>query len=358
MPGVVLLACATTLASRPSAAESVPRTDRGRQTAAPGRLLGLDLYRPEPDDNPTAPARVELGRRLFRERLLSRDRSLACVDCHRPDRAFTDGRPRSIGVFGRRGPRSVPTLVNRAWGEAFFWDGRVATLEDQVLQPIAARLEMDVGVEQAVERLRGREAYRRAFRVAFGRDVNRTDLAKALAAYVRTIQAGASPYDRYVWGERGALSPEARAGLRLFRGKANCAVCHTGPNLTDEEFHNTGVSWGRQPYDSGRRMVTGRSEDTGSFKTPTLREIEHTAPYMHDGSLQTLTDVIEFYARGGDANPYRDSELRTLSLTVSEKKALLGFLKSLDGQVRDGVASLATRHRNVSAGGEVPARLR
>jgi cytochrome c peroxidase len=247
----------------------------------------------------------------------------------------------------------VPTLVNRAWGEAFFWDGRIATLEDQVLQPIVARLEMDLRVAQAVERLRGRESYRRAFREAFGRAVNPVDLARALAAYVRTIQAGASPFDRYVWGERDALPPEARAGLRLFRGKANCSVCHTGPNLTDEEFHNTGVSWGRQPYDSGRRRVTGRSEDTGRFKTPTLREIGSTAPYMHDGTLQTLEDVIEFYDRGGHANPYRDPELRRLSLTVSEKKALLRFLKSLDGQIRDGVASLPTKHRHVSVGGGV-----
>lgn len=307
-----------------------------------GRLLGLDLYRPEPDENPTTPARVELGRRLFQERLLSRDRSLACVDCHRPDRAFTDGRARSVGVNGRTGPRSVPTLVNRAWGKAFFWDGRIATLEEQVLHPIVAWLEMDLPVGQAVERLSGRERYGRAFREAFGRDVNGTDLARALAAYVRTIEAGDSPYDRYVWGDRDALSPEAREGLRLFRGKANCAVCHTGPNLTDEEFHNTGVSWGRQPYDSGRRGVTGRPEDTGKFKTPTLREIEHTAPYMHDGSLATLDDVIEFYDRGGNENPHLDRELRPLLLTAREKRALRSFLGSLSGRIRDASCCGAT----------------
>ena len=198
--------------------------------AAFSRPLGLDLYRPEPADNPTVPATVTLGSRLFQERLLSRDRSLACVDCHRPERAFTDGRARAVGVYGRQGPRSVPTIVNRAWGKSFFWDGRIATLEDQVLQPIVAELEMDLTVDEAVERLRGMSSYRDAFRETFGRDVNGDDLGRALAAYVRTIQAGASPYDRYVWGEPSALSPAAQAGLDLFRGRANCTACHVGPN--------------------------------------------------------------------------------------------------------------------------------
>ena len=199
--------------------------------AVSSRPLGLDLYRPEPADNPTLPATVTLGRRLFRERLLSRDRSLACVDCHRPDRAFTDGRAKVVGVFGRRGPRSVPTIVNRAWGKSFFWDGRIDTLEAQVLEPIVGRLEMDLTVDETIERLRGTSPYPAAFRETFGRDVNRDDLARALAAYVRTIQAGASPCDRYVWGEPDALSPEAQAGLRLFRGRANCTACHVGPQL-------------------------------------------------------------------------------------------------------------------------------
>ena len=302
-----------------------------------GRPLGLDLYRPEPADNPTLPATVTLGRRLFHERRLSRDSSLACVDCHRPDRAFTDGRAKAVGVFGRRGPRSVPTIVNRAWGESFFWDGRIATLEAQVLEPIVARLEMDLTIDEAIERLRATSPYPTAFRDAFGRDVNRDDLARALAAYVRTIKAGASPFDRYVWGEPDALSPDAQAGLRLFRGRASCAACHVGPTLTDEEFHNTGVFWGGQPYDAGRVVVTGVAEDTGKFKTPTLREVSRTAPYMHDGSIATLEAVVEFYDRGGNDNPFRDKELRPLRLTEHEKAALVAFLESLSGEIREGV---------------------
>ncbi len=332
----LLLAFSTTLMCCASRTVGLTRSARAA-TVESSRPLGLDLYRPEPADNPTVPATVTLGRRLFRERLLSRDRSLACVDCHRPDRAFTDGRARSVGVYGRRGPRSVPTIVNRAWGTSFFWDGRIATLEEQVLEPILAELEMDLSIEEAVERLRVTSPYPAAFRETFGRDLNRDDLARALAAYVRTIQSGASPYDRYVWGEPDALSQEAQAGLRLFRGRASCTVCHVGPNFTDEEFHNTGVFWGGQPYDAGRFLVTGATEDTGKFKTPTLREVARTAPYMHDGSIATLEEVVEFYDRGGNDNPFRDRELRPLMLTEDEKEAILAFLQSLSGQIVEGL---------------------
>ena len=337
LPTILPLALSAPLMSCASRTVDVTRSAPRTATAESPRPLGLDLYRPEPDDNPTVPDRVTLGRRLFQERLLSRDRSLACVDCHQPERAFTDGRARAVGVYGRLGSRSVPTLVNRAWGKSFFWDGRIDTLEEQVLRPIVAKTEMDLTLDDAVERLRGTSQYSNAFRETFGRDVNGDDLARALAVYVRTTQAGGSPYDRYVWCEPGALSPKAKEGLALFRVRANCTACHTGPNLTDEDFHNTGVFWSRHPYDSGRFVVTGAPEDTGKFKTPTLREIERTAPYMHDGSLATLKDVIEFYDRGGNANPYRDRELRRLSLTADEKRSLLAFLGSLSGQIREGL---------------------
>ena len=243
---ILLLALSATSMSCASRTVGVTRSAPRTAVAESGRPLGLDLYRPEPADNPTVPATVRLGRHLFQDRLLSRDRSLACVDCHRPERAFTDGRTKSIGVYGRRGPRSVPTIVNRAWGTSFFWDGRIDTLEAQVLEPILARLEMDLTVDEAVKRLRGASPYPAAFRETFGRDVNRDDLARALATYVRTIQSGASPYDRYVWGEPAALSPDAQAGLRLFRGRANCTACHAGPNLTDEDtavLNGTGFRW-------------------------------------------------------------------------------------------------------------------
>ncbi len=305
--------------------------------ADPNRPLGLDLYRPVPRDNPVTLEKVKLGRLLFRDRLLSRDRSLSCSDCHRRKQAFTDGRAKAVGVYGRQGPRSVPTLVNRAWGQSFFWDGRIRTLEEQVVQPILAKLEMDLTLEEAVERLRKKRRYRKDFQAVFDRAVNGEDLAKALATYVRTIQSGDSPYDRYVLGENDALSESALEGLKLFRGKANCTVCHAGPTLSDEGFHNTGVAWRDGKYlDDGRYAVTKEEGARGKFKTPTLREIARTAPYMHDGSIPTLEEVIDFYSDGGRENPNRDPEVQRLNLTDRERADLVSFLHALSGDIQVG----------------------
>ena len=302
-----------------------------------GRPLGLDIYQPEPADNPATPDKVRLGQRLFRERLLSRDRSIACDDCHQPKRSFADGRVKAVGVYGRQGPRNVPTLINRAWGESFFWDGRIPTLEEQVIQPILAKLEMDLTLEETVERLREERRYRKDFRKVFDRAVNGEDLAKALAAYVRTIQSGDSPYDRYLFGKRDALSERALKGLKLFRGKGNCSACHVGPTLSDEEFHNSGVAWKDGGFvDDGRYAVTKQEQDSGKFKTPTLREVAQTAPYMHDGSLATLTEVVDFYSDGGRKNPNLDPEIHPLKLGDEEKAALIAFLQALSGRISDG----------------------
>ncbi|MFB3076310.1 MAG: cytochrome-c peroxidase, partial [Candidatus Methylomirabilales bacterium] len=243
--------------------------------------LGLDLYMPVPEDNPLTSEKVELGRKLFSDPILSRDKSLSCAGCHDPERAFTDGRPVSEGVFGRKGTRHVPTLINRGYGNSFFWDGRVSTLEEQVLQPIQHPKEMDMTLEEVVARLKRDSDYRQRFREAFGTEINSEGLAKALASYVRTIFSGDSSFDRYLNGERDALSEREREGLRIFRGKGNCTVCHVGPNFTDERFHNTGIAWrDGELLDPGRSEVTGKTEDQGAFKTPTLREIARTAPYI------------------------------------------------------------------------------
>lgn len=300
--------------------------------------LGLDLYMHVPDDNPLTPAKVALGRMLFFDSLLSEDRSLACATCHNPGRAFTDGQPVSVGVFGRKGTRNVPTLVNRTYGASFFWDGRITTLEEQVLQPIQHPKEMDITVGEVVVRLERDQVYPDLFQAVFGREVNDGDLAKALASYVRTILSGNAPVDRYLNGDRHALTERQLQGLRLFRGKGNCTACHLGPTFTDESFHNTGVAWqAGQLLDQGRFAVTGKETDRGAFKTPTLREIARTAPYMHDGSIATLEDVIEFYDRGGNENPYLDGDIRALNLTEEEKAALLAFLRSLSGTVQEGI---------------------
>ena len=278
--------------------------------------LGLDLYMPVPEDNPLTAERIERGRELFFDTRLSRDRTVACASCHDPQRGFTDGRSVAIGVFNRVGRRSAPTLVNRGYGRSFFWDGRAATLEEQVLQPIQDPNEMDMTLPEVSARV--------------GMPIE--EVARSLATFVRSLLSGNSPFDRFVNGDRSALTGEQQRGMQLFRGKANCTACHVGPTFSDERFHNTGVAW-REGWlqDEGRSAVTGRSEDSGAFKTPTLREISRTAPYMHDGSLLTLADVIDFYDKGGSTNPRLDPELRPLHLTAPEKAALVAFLHALDG---------------------------
>jgi cytochrome c peroxidase len=278
--------------------------------------LGLDLYMPVPEDNPLTAERIERGRELFFDTRLSRDRTIACGSCHDPERAFSDGRPVAIGVFNRVGSRSAPALVNRGYGRAFFWDGRAATLEEQVLQPIQDPNEMDMTLPEVSARV--------------GMPI--AEFSRSLASFVRSLLSGDSAFDRFINGDRAALTLQQQDGLQLFRGKANCTACHVGPTFSDERFHNTGVAWrdGRL-LDEGRSAVTGRVEDRGAFKTPTLREIARTAPYMHDGSAVTLADVVDFYDRGGNANPGLDAELRPLKLTPLEKDALVAFLNSLNG---------------------------
>jgi cytochrome c peroxidase len=292
------------------------------------------MYLPTPEDNPLTPAKIALGRTLFFDVRLSADRSLSCAGCHDSGKAFTDGRRVAVGIHGVAGTRNVPTLVNRGYGTSQFLDGRAASLEKQALEPIVNPKELGMTIEEVLDRLRRDPGCAGLFQAAFGREPNAEDLARALASYVRTIRSGGSPYDRYLNGDRDALSAEARRGLTLFRGKANCITCHVGPNLTDERFHNTGVAWpdGRL-LDEGRFAVTGKTEERGAFKTPTLREIARTAPYMHDGSLAALEDVIDYYDRGGNRNPYLDGELRALHLTAAEKVDLAEFLRSLNGDI-------------------------
>lgn len=300
---------------------------------------GLDLYTPRPASAIATADAIALGRILFFDPLLSRDRSVSCATCHRPDLAFTDGLVVPLGVAGRAGHRNVPTLINRAWGRSFFRDGRALSLEEQVLEPIRSPAEMDMPLPEALARLERSPRHARAFRSIFGRAPVETDLARVLAAYVRSIRAGDSPFDRLTAGDRTALTPLQREGLELFQGRARCDRCHLGALFSDEEFHNTGVAWrDGAPADSGRFVVTRRAQDIGAFRTPTLREIARTAPYMHDGSIATLEEVLEFYDRGGNANPLLDPRMRPLHLSDAEKRALLAFLHALSGSIAEGTA--------------------
>jgi cytochrome c peroxidase len=297
--------------------------------------LGLDLYMPVPEDNPITVESVDLGRRLFNDRRLSRDGRVACASCHDPRRAFSTPEPQAIGVFKRHGRRNAPALINRGYGRAFFWDGRITTLEEQVLKPIQDPNEMDLTLGEAAARV----------------SLDVQTISYALASYVRSILSGGSPYDRFINGDRAALSREQQQGLQIFRGRGNCTACHVGPTFSDEKLHNTGVAWkelaeragageaGRAGrfQDEGRAAVTGRPEDRGAFKTPTLREVARTAPYMHDGSLPTLEDVVELYSNGGRPNPSLDPEIRPLHFAAEEKHALIAFLRSLSGKIREGL---------------------
>ncbi|MBX7245377.1 MAG: hypothetical protein K1X53_07750, partial [Candidatus Sumerlaeaceae bacterium] len=261
-------------------------------------------------------AKIALGKALFEDMALSRNRSVSCATCHLASYGFSDKEPLAVGLEGRKGDRRTPSILNRAFGKSFFWDGRAKTLEEQVLLPITNPKEMDLSLAEAVARL---TSYQARFAAAFQTGPSEKTLAFALASYVRSILAGNSPYDRYMAGQADALSPAALRGLRLFRGKAGCLTCHVGTNFTDERLHNTGVG-----------------DRTQRFKTPTLRNASAHPPYMHDGSLGTLQDVIDFYNDGGKPNPNLDPEVRPLQLTAAEKAELLEFLRSLTGEVRHG----------------------
>lgn len=280
---------------------------------------GLELYRPVPVENRLTAARAELGRRLFFDARLSRDGSLTCASCHQPELGFSDTVRFSPGVYGRTGTRTTPTLLNRAYGRAFFSDGRAATLEEAVLRPIEDPVELDLPLDRLIGRLQCEATYRESFEDAFpGEGLTRRSLGRALASYVRVLTWGDVPQE---------VRPEIDAGRALFHGRARCATCHAGPNLTLDEFHNTGLASGSG--DLGRYAATGRPEDLGRFKTPTLRAIRHTRPYMHDGSLATLSGVVEFYNGGGGPHPGRSPDLRPLGLTPEEIRWLVAFLESL-----------------------------
>lgn len=325
---ILCLAALAPAEARSQARELTASVTAGETDVLDAPPEGLPLYMPVPEDNPLTSAKIALGRRLFFDPSLSSDRTVSCASCHRPEHAFADTVSFSPGAEGNRPTRNAPCLLNAAYAGPFFWDGRTETLEEQVVQPIANPREMGLPLPEAVERLQADSRYSRVFGLAFGEGgVNATRLAKALASYVRTLRSGDSPADRFAAGDVDALSAAARRGYSLFVGKARCAACHGGPLFTDERLHNTGVSWGGE--DVGRAQVTGRPEDRGRFNTPSLRDVARTAPYMHDGSLPTLRDVLEFYDRGGTANPNLDRRLNPLGLTPAEIDDLLAYLRAL-----------------------------
>ncbi|PWB46106.1 MAG: cytochrome-c peroxidase [Candidatus Methylomirabilota bacterium] len=282
-----------------------------------------------PPDNPLTPEKIELGRQLYFDGRLSADGTVSCATCHASDQGFSDGRPTSIGIKGQVGERNAPVTFNRLFSQEQFWDGRSASLEDQALKPIENPIEMGNTLDHMVSTLSAIKGYRKQFKQVFGTTVNATGVAKAIAAFERSLVCGNSAFDRYEDGDDNALSESEQRGLELFREKGNCVRCHTGFAFTDERYHNIGVGFDKPNPDLGRYNVTKKESDKGAFKTPTLRNIAASAPYFHDGSAKTLEDVVEFYDKGGIKNPNLSNEIKRLLLTVPEQGDLVAFLKSL-----------------------------
>ena len=322
-----------------------------------------------PNSNPLTAAKVELGRKLFFDPRLSADGKVSCASCHDPKRAFTDGKAVAEGIGGRIGTRNSPTLLNSMFSTGQFWDGRADTLEEQARMPLTNPDEMgNRSLDEALAKIAEVPEYVSAFQQAFGGPVTIDRFGKAIAAFERTLISADSPLDRYVAGDLNALNDSARNGLILFRTRARCGVCHvfnqnfaafaTFPFFTDGNYRNTGVAANFSGFEElalraraaarersgesfaalskheragelGRFVTTGNILDIGAFRTPSLRNVELTAPYFHDGSAATLDDVVRFYVQGGKKNPNRDWQLEPVALTESEQQDLIAFLKAL-----------------------------
>jgi cytochrome c peroxidase len=288
-----------------------------------------------PEDNPMTAAKIALGKLLYFDPRLSRDGTISCASCHNPYHGFADPAPTSEGVGRQFGGRNSPTVINRLFSKEQFWDGRAADLEEQAHGPLVNQVEMAMPTHDVVVKTCGGiKGYAPHFEKAFGSaEVTMPRIAQAIASYERTVVAGNSPFDRYSSGDTGALSASAVRGMGLFNGKANCKTCHAGFNFTDEQYHNLGVGMDKKDPDLGRHAVSKADADRGAFKTPTLRNVVETAPYMHDGSELTLEAVVQFYNRGGVKNQWLSKEIKPLGLTAQEVEDLVAFMYALTGEV-------------------------
>lgn len=332
------------------------------QAAPPSLPKGLpaDLWELLiPPDNPVTPERVALGRRLYFDKRLSKDGNVSCATCHDPAKGFADGKKVSEGIGGKKGARNAPTVLNAIFYEFQFWDGRAASLEEQAKGPMINPVEMGMGSHDDVVKAVTIPEYQPEFQRIFGRAPNIDDVAAAIATFERTVLSGDSAFDRFQAGDKAALSASAQRGWELWNGKARCNTCHpfgdVTPNFSDNKFHNIGVAAKGRDFASiarqaasvtdpaqlafhpdytelGRFIATRQPKDIGAFKTPGLRDIALTAPYMHDGSEATLLDVIVFYDKGGEPNPYLDGGIVPLKLTDQEKQDLVAFMEALTGQ--------------------------
>ena len=294
--------------------------------------------------DPPTPERVRLGRWLFYDTRLSADNTVSCATCHRPEHGFSEPTPVSTGIDGQQGSRKAPSFINQAFATLphFFWDGRASSLEDQAGGPMINPIEMgNQDHATVVKRIAAIEGYGKYFEESFGdNEITIERITKAIADYERTRMSGNSPWDKWRAGDDDAVSDDVKKGHRLFFGNAFCNNCHLGPNFTDGQFHNIGVGWDKENQafaDEGRFAVTGVETDKGAFKTPSIRDISKRAPYMHDGSIKTLEEVVKLYSRGGEPNPYLDRKIdrrfaEQLDLSEKQVMQLVKFMEALDGE--------------------------
>ncbi|MEZ6113336.1 MAG: cytochrome c peroxidase [Pirellulaceae bacterium] len=321
-----------------------------------------------PADNPMTLAKIELGRQLYFDKRLSADATVSCADCHHPDEGYGRATQFGVGIGGQTGNRNSPVSYNRILSDAQFWDGRAGSLEEQAVGPIANPIEMGNTHDVAVETVRNIEGYRLQFEKIFSDGVNIDNIGRAIATFERAIVTGPSPFDYYEplanlekafaadledldsfkeespelyekyiaareASEANPMTESAKRGRELFFSqKAGCTACHVGPNLTDEKYHNLGVGMDAAEPDLGRFAVTNEEKDRGAFKTPTIRNVALTAPYMHDGSQKTLAEVVEWYAKGGHPNPTLSEAVRKLDLTDQDKADLVAFMEACTGE--------------------------
>ncbi|MDR4507685.1 MAG: cytochrome-c peroxidase [Candidatus Brocadiaceae bacterium] len=322
--------------------------------------LPTDVLEPIiPEENPLTKGKIHLGEKLFFDKRLSADDTISCATCHDPEMGFADRNILAIGIKGQKGTRNTPTVLNAAFFDTQFWDGRVLTLEEQAKQPLINPKEMGMPSHEAVaKKIAGIPEYKDLFKTAFGaEEININHITRAIASFERTLNTFQTPFDRFIAGEKDAINNSAQRGWELFQGKARCITCHeftpSYPFFTDNTFHNIGVAMKDKDFDAlarktsrsdsdpallaqeegsaelGRYIVTREQKDIGAFKTSGLRNIALTAPYMHDGSEPTLESVVEFYNKGGIPNPNLDGGIRPLNLSEEEKKDLVEFMKSL-----------------------------
>lgn len=280
-----------------------------------------------PADNPMSAEKVSLGAQLYFDPRLSSDNTISCASCHDPAKGWSNGEAVATGVGGLKGGRSAPTVINTTYQSFQFWDGRAGTLEEQALGPIQNPIEMNMTLPEVVKKLNAIPGYKAQFKKVFGTEVTKEGIAKAIAAFERTVLSGDAPYDRFTAGDAKALSPAAERGRALFFGAARCSSCHSGPAFTDNAFHNIGVGMDKEKPDVGRFEHSKIEGDTGSFKTPGLRDIAKSAPYMHDGQLKTLEEVVQYYNKGGNQNAYLDEEIFELKLSKEQVADVVTFLK-------------------------------